>query len=478
MNTVDPVTVVRQFDFADPARAFARLADEPMALFFDAPPGAGPQSRYAYICVSPHAVLTTDAEGRVSMDASPTGTDPVSALRAFAKPLGAGGAHDASLPPFMGGAAGFLAYEMNRFVERLPAPKPDPALGLPHMAVGLYDVIAAFNRVEKRAWIIATGLPERDPLSRKCRAEMRADWLLEQMRDPPELPAPSPVPAANLRAEVARADYESMIRQAKRYILDGDIFQANLTQRFLADLPSDLAGFDVYRRLRAATQAPMSAYLSLGSGQAILSVSPERFLQCDTHGAVSTHPIKGTRRRGPTAEDDEAMARALLSSEKDRAENLMIVDLMRNDLSRVCRVGSVKAPELFGLYSLTTVHHLVSTITGQLASGHTALDLLISAFPGGSITGAPKIRAMEIIHELEPTPRGPYCGTAFWLGHDGAMDSSILIRSPVIDGKTIAVQAGGGIVADSDPAEEYEEARLKARALLLTLSPDAEAGLE
>jgi para-aminobenzoate synthetase component 1 len=253
------------------------------------------------------------------------------------------------------------------------------------------------------------------------------------------------------------------------YIFAGDIFQANLSQRFQAPMPADLSGFDLYRRLRAINPAPFAAMIK-SEDVHIVSASPERFLTL-RDGRVETCPIKGTRPRGATPEADRAFAAALLASEKDRAENVMIVDLLRNDLSRVCRDGTVEVPRLCELESFATVFHLVSTVTGILRPGLSAVDLLRACFPGGSITGAPKIRAMEIIAELEPTRRGPYCGSIGYVGFDGAMDSSIAIRTYAIKDGIVAFQAGGGIVADSRPADEYDETLAKARALIAALSP-------
>jgi para-aminobenzoate synthetase component 1 len=218
--------------------------------------------------------------------------------------------------------------------------------------------------------------------------------------------------------------------------------------------------------------APFSAFLDLGGGRAIASASPERFLSLDASGHVETRPIKGTRPRGSNAEEDARLRWELAQSAKDRAENLMIVDLLRNDLSRVSTPGSVRVPSLCEVESFSAVHHLVSSIQADLAPGKGAVDLLMASFPGGSVTGVPKIRAMEIIQELEPARRGPYCGAIAWLGWDGAMDSSIVIRTVAMAGRDIVVQAGGGIVADSDPAAEYEETLVKARPLLTALCPD------
>ncbi len=265
--------------------------------------------------------------------------------------------------------------------------------------------------------------------------------------------------APEFRSGFTRDEYLLAVERVRQYILAGDIFQANLSQRFEAPWPDH--PFDFYRRLNAVNPAPFAAYFQ-GDGFAVASASPERFLSVDVAGKVETRPIKGTRRRGETPAEDRRLAEELLASEKDRAENVMIVDLLRNDLSKVCQPGSVEVPALCALQSHPTVHHLESIVTGRLEEGRTAADLLRAAFPGGSITGAPKVRAMEILAELEPVARGVYCGAIGWLSVTGAMDTSIAIRTVTLQDGQACFHAGGGIVADSDPALEYQETLDKA----------------
>jgi len=270
-----------------------------------------------------------------------------------------------------------------------------------------------------------------------------------------------------LRSTFTRRGYLDAVARVRDYIIAGDIFQANLSQRLEAPLEED--PWHLYRRLREVNPAPFAAYLEF-DGVYVASASPERFLQLDCTGHVETRPIKGTRPRGISPEHDAALSRALWDSEKDRAENLMIVDLLRNDLSRCCRPGTVRVPELFALEGYRTVHHLVSTVVGELDPGRSAEDLLAAAFPGGSITGAPKVRAMEIIAELEPTRRGLYCGSIGYLSATGAMDTSIVIRTLVAAGGRVTFSVGGGIVADSDPESEYQETLQKAHALITAIA--------
>lgn len=262
------------------------------------------------------------------------------------------------------------------------------------------------------------------------------------------------------------AEYSRCLAKIKAYIEAGDIYQANLTLRFLAARPERFCTAALYAGLRRLSPAPFGAYLGCGSGTAIVGASPERFLRLDPQGYVETRPIKGTARRGTTSEEDAGLAAGLLASEKDRAENLMIVDLMRNDISRVCEIGSVRVAELFAVEHYAQAHHLVSAVEGRLRPGYGAIDLLRATFPGGSITGAPKIRAMQIIDEVEAGPRGAYCGAIAWIGFDGAMDSAITIRSIVATRSVLLAQAGGGIVWDSNAEAEYEEMCLKVAPLL------------
>ncbi|MEQ1890786.1 MAG: aminodeoxychorismate synthase component I, partial [Alphaproteobacteria bacterium] len=362
------------------------------------------------------------------------------------------------LPPFQGGAAGYLGYEMGRYLENVPVPGADD-MHLPDMAMGFYDQIIAFDGLDRRAWIIAqdagaAGAPER-------LARLRAGIIAARALPLP--PAQDRPDAGKWTVNFSRKAYERAVERVIEYILAGDIFQANIAQRFAVELGRDFNRFEFYRRLRDVNPAPYAVFLELGEF-AIASSSPERFLKIG-NGKVEARPIKGTRPRGATPELDRALAQELSASEKDRAENVMIVDLLRNDLSRVCMDGSIKAPSLCELESFASVHHLVSLVTGVLRAGIGPVDVLRAAFPGGSITGAPKIRAMEVISELEPHIRGPYCGSLGYIGFDGSMDMNIAIRTIAMNARQAVFHAGGGIVADSVAAGEYAESLDKARAL-------------
>ena len=454
--------------YRDPPGAFAAFAGDTVAAFLDSAAETGcPRGRYAYIAADPFRVITA-GKGGTNVDGSPVAGDPFEVLERHLKTFRMG--NDPDLPPFQGGAVGYLGYELGRHLERLPPPL-ETGLDVPDMVIGLYDTIAAFDVQTRQAWIFARDAGAFDATLDRPPPEARAEAMAARIAAQPPLPPVDWGPAGSWRPEQSRRRYEDMVSRAIAYIHAGDIFQANLTQRLLGARPKGLSPFMLYRRLRDLSPAPFGAYLAAGPGLTIASASPERFLELTPGGHVSTRPIKGTRPRGRTPAEDEKLARDLTGSEKDHAENLMIVDLLRNDLSRVCRLGSVEVKELARLESFANVHHLVSEIRGTLFPNKGAVDLLRATFPGGSITGAPKIRAMEIINELEPARRGPYCGAIAWIGFDGAMDSSIVIRTLVIKDRQVAAQAGGGIVADSDPGAEYDEAMDKAWALLQSLDP-------
>ncbi len=467
---ITPVVPVVPIAYRDPVQLFRGFADDPLAALLHSAAPDGGRGRYSYIAAEPFQVLVADASG-VTIDGRPVAGDPFAALgRALA-------AHapvaEEAVVPFMGGAVGFLSYELGRHVERLPPPRP--GLAVPEMVMGLYDVVLAFDHRSQRAFLVSSGAPLPEGPARTRRALERAEAFAariaacETLADP-ELDWQAGAP---WQKELSRAQMEERIARTIAYIHAGDIFQANITQRMLAPRPPGLSDYDLYRRLCALSPAPFSALLRCGPDLSIISASPERFLRLEPDGRVETRPIKGTRPRHADPARDAALAADLLASAKDRAENLMIVDLMRNDLGRVSNLGSVSVPRLCALESFASVHHLVSEVRSQLRPGLGAVDLLRACFPGGSITGAPKVRAMEIIHELEPAPRGAYCGAIAWIGFDGAMDSSIVIRTLTRAGDTLVAQAGGGIVADSDPADEYEESLLKLQPLLRAVSGGA-----
>jgi para-aminobenzoate synthetase component I len=458
----------------DVESALLQFAAQPHSLFFDSAARDPRLGRYSFLTADPFDFFTIPADGADGL------TLLEKHLHSWQSPT------QADLPPFQGGAAGLLSYDLSRSLERIDPPRHDE-FQLPAMAVGLYDTVLAFDHAQHRAWIISQGFPETDASRRMNRAAQRIDqfqsWLFAApgsataWRSPspaaplpqliasdfaPQFPVPGPT---GLTSNFAEDAYRAALRRAIDYIYAGDIFQVNLSQRLLFPAAGD--ALSLYLRLRQCNPAPFAGWFDIGSAQ-IVSASPERFLSV-RGGHVEARPIKGTRRRTAWPEADLFAGDDLLQSEKDRAENVMIVDLLRNDLSRVCLPESVRVAQLCALETYQFVQHLVSAVEGALASGKTAIDLVRAAFPGGSITGAPKIRAMQIIAELEPTARGPYCGSLGYFGFDGSADLSILIRTITASRGWWQFPVGGGIVAQSSPDREYEETWHKAEGLLRAL---------
>lgn len=430
----------------DPAQVLSAFAGEPWAVGLLSG-GGGERGRWSYLARSPDRTLIIGA-------ADPL--DPFDALAELAGPI----SRSTSGPPFQGGVIGLACYELGDRVERLGLCRQD---AWPDLAAARYPAILAFDHQEQRT--IAVGRGE-DQAQAAARADDAFSWL--------DLPACS-ASRGRLVHDLAADDgerYEAAVAQVTARIRAGEIFQANIARTWRGALAG--APFDLFARLAGQSAAPFAAYLRL-PGLAVVSNSPERFVEL-RGGRAETRPIKGTRPRGADPASDVSLAAELAGSEKDRAENLMIVDLMRNDLARVCAPGSVKVPSLFALESFANVHHLVSTVTGQLRQGLGATSLLRAAFPPGSITGAPKVQAMKVIAELE-TPRGPYCGSLFRLSFDGDFDSSVLIRTAACvetpAGWLVEAKAGAGIVADSDPHAERLETEAKIAALLRALTEPA-----
>jgi para-aminobenzoate synthetase component 1 len=439
--------VVRALAWREPLAVAAPFAEEPWAvLLLSAGTGAG---RWSYFARRPAATACVGLED---------GDGDFARLRAM---LGPPQPTTAVAPPFQGGVIGLAAYEFADRLEPLGLPR-DPAW--PDLALARYEALLAFDHHEKS--VLALGRGEDESQANRA-ADEAAAWLDAASGD---IADPRP-PSAACEIMFPGPCYEAAVAGVKGRIAAGEIFQANIARRWSGTLMPGATPFAAFARLVRASPAPYCAYWRL-PGLALVSHSPERFVAV-AEGIAQTSPIKGTRPRGADTAEDEALARELMASEKDRAENLMIVDLMRNDLSRVCVPGSVKTPRLFALVSHPAVHHLVSTVTGRLAEGLDAADLLAAAFPPGSITGAPKIQAMKVIAALEP-PRGPWCGALFWAGLDGAFESSVLIRTAAFvevgGGWRFRFDAGAGIVADSDPAGERAETEVKALGLRQALT--------
>lgn len=437
----------------DSSPLFEAIAQDPWAAFLDSGRPFSEQGRYDILTADPVCVLVTrgeqtriyrnGADMRLSLD------DPFQLLREEMGPL------TPSLEgiPFCGGAVGYFGYDLGRRLERMPSIAEDME-HLPEMAVGIHDWALVVDHQRQRSWLVG-----RNP----TRIERYRRLLL---RVPENAANPRPTAPYRVMGEVCsnmtHAEYLASIGKIKRYILDGDCYQVNFAQRFSVAAEGD--PWQAYKGLRQLNAAPFAAYLSTPHCK-VLSTSPERFLEVRSD-RVETKPIKGTAPRGGDPVEDMMLGEMLKSSHKDQAENVMIVDLLRNDLGKVCAPGTVEVPELFKLESFARVHHLVSKVCGQLAKGQDAISLLRACFPGGSITGAPKLRSMEIIEELEPHRRGIYCGSIGYIGFDGDMDTNIAIRTMIHAEGITRLWAGGGIVADSDPEAEYRETYHKAAALL------------
>jgi len=432
-----------------------------MALLESGRPGRN--ARWTYLSADPRLVLTDAADG----------PDPFADARRGLARLAAGSPGDRSAgqpfdgPPFLGGLIGHLSYDLGRRFERLPAIARDDQ-PLPILRLQLHDWVLAHDRRDGRWWIGGRAL-DGDAAALDHRLSAARDLAVHNLATRGGSAAGADQ-GGNLQAlefvsGLERPAYLAAVEAVRSAIERGEIYQANVTRRLAASFAGD--PWQVYRRLRTGDPALFAAYLPLDRGpgpvRAIVSASPEPFLSVTAGGRVATDPIKGTRPRGRNRAEDRRLARELLCSAKDRAENVMIVDVLRNDLGRVCVPGTVRVPRLCRLERTAAVQHLVSTVTGRLRPDVGPFELLAAAFPGGSITGAPKIRAMQILERLEPVRRGPYTGAAGWIGPDGAMQTSILIRTFVADGERLTMHVGGGITWRSDPAEEWQETVDKAR---------------
>ena len=369
--------------------------------------------------------------------------------------------------PFLGGAAGYFGYDLCHFIERLPKTAVDD-LDLPECYLGFYDAIAAYDHLKSKTYIISTGFPEMEDGKRQERAQARLNELrnMIMLAPPPSaVEEDSEVKDKKLKSNFSHEGYLKAVERAREYICAGDIFQVNLSQRLEVEI--NTKPYELYKRLREINPAPFANYFNF-DGVSIVGASPERFLKVRGEW-VETRPIKGTKPRGSTSQEDKALAESLLSSKKDRAENIMIVDLERNDIGRVCRYGTVKVTELAILETYPTVFHLTSTVVGRLREEKNVIDLLKATFPGGSITGAPKVRAMEIIDELEPTRRSVYTGSLGYMSFSRDMDLDIVIRTFIVKDSRAYFQVGGAIVYDSEPEAEYIETLDKGKALIQAL---------
>ena len=434
---------------------FAFVKDQPYPFFLDSSLDLKGLGRYSFLGASPYKIIRSKAS-------------TVEVETCFGNYRYQGNVFDFIIEelkrfsitsnhhiPFLLGGVGYFSYDLLHLLEDIPSRTVDD-LGFPDCHMAFYDTVISFDHHKKMGYVMSI-------------TENKVDEIIETLKTVgtahPTLTDHRPPATGHYKSSFSKEDYIKVVQKAKEYIAAGDIYQVNLSQRFSTEI--NMSPYDLYLRLRETSPAPFSAYLDFGKA-AVLSSSPERFLKIDGK-EVETRPIKGTRPRGGTPEEDERLKKELEESDKDRAEHIMIVDLERNDLGRVSRYGSVKVKEGMSVETFAQVHHLVSTVSGELKDGMEPVEVIKATFPGGSITGAPKVRAMEIIEELEPIKRGVYTGSIGYIGFNGKMDMNIAIRTVVVkDGKAY-FSVGGGIVADSDPEAEYQETLDKARGIMEAL---------
>jgi len=441
-----------------PYEIFAPLSVLPYSLFFDSSDHLHELGRYSFIAFHPFEIIESK-NGRVSV----TNKDQQLAFDALAldtlkerlELYGLDKQNRSDLPPFQGGAAGFFGYDLVRGLEKIPQQAQDNE-NMPDMAIGLYDQVYAYDHHKKTGWFMVHAQDEQT-------AKARYAHFIKRTQDQVKSETSAFSGDSYWKSSHTKRQYKEAVQRAIDYIYAGDIFQCNLSQKFEAELPQGFSPWDHYLGLRRVNSAPFAGFMNFGSFM-LSSASPERFLFVQNR-QVETRPIKGTARRLEEEGVDRIYRNHLENSKKDRAENTMIVDLMRNDLSKVCEDHAIDVPQLCKLESFAKVHHLVSVVTGTLRADQSAVDLLRACFPGGSITGAPKIRAMHIIEELEKTRRGAYCGAMGYINFNGTMDTNIIIRTLVYQDNKVSFNVGGGIVADSVPEDEYDETMVKAEAI-------------
>jgi para-aminobenzoate synthetase component I len=453
------------------AEAFELFHSQRYSVFLDSGMDPHRLGRYSFIGIDPFLVMSSRGADITIIRQKKMGNEMGNPFDVLGKLLETYHLDTGSSPiPFCGGAIGYLSYDLCHFIERLPATAVDDLM-LPESCFGFYDTILAFDNLESKVYIVSSGFPELEEKRRLKKARFRIDEMKGRLSSPhsqnldENSESISETTEAVLKSNFTPANYMNAVNRVREYIAAGDVFQVNLSQRFETELT--VTPHELFRRLRQINPAPFAGYLNF-DGVTIVSASPERFLRVDGD-CVETRPIKGTRPRGKNTVEDAMLSQELLNSPKDRAENVMIVDLERNDLGRVCQYGTVKVTELAVLETFPTVFHLTSTVVGKLRPDKNRIDLLKATFPGGSITGAPKVRAMEIIDELEPTRRSVYTGAIGYLSFGQNVDLNIVIRTFIIKGNRAYFQVGGGIIYDSNAEAEYQETLDKAKALIQAL---------
>ncbi len=458
----------------NPFNVFHLFKDDPYSFFLDSSISQKFESRYSFIGSNPFLILRSKGDQieiiRDNIKESLVG-NPFNIMEKLLEEQSIG--CFSHLPPFVSGGVGYLAYDLRHLLEDGTSYAIDD-IECPDCYIAFYDAVVAFDHYLKKMYLFSSGLPEKG-IAANTKAKAQLHNLREKLASVSNIPihhrkslSKKALPLNHFNANFTRECYITAINKVKEYIALGDVYQVNLSQRF--STRTSISSFELYKSLREINPAPFAAYLNFDD-VVVISSSPERFLHFSNETRlVQTRPIKGTRRRGETMIEDIRLAKELLTSKKDRAELIMIIDLERNDLGRVCEFGSVSVPKLICLEKHPTVYHLVSTIKGRLSKDKSCIDLLRSCFPGGSITGAPKIRAMKIIDELEPTKRSIYTGSIGYFSFTGNMDLNIAIRTFIVKGDNVYLQVGGGIVADSDPENEYYETLDKGRALMEALN--------
>ncbi len=463
-------------DLETPVSAYKKLRGREPSYLLESVEGGEKWGRFSFLGFNPSLIFEvkdrqTVLSRRGQVEILDPGVSPFEHLRRLL--AGFQAVPVPGLPRFWGGLVGYLGYDMVRFIERLP--ERTPPLDLPDARLLLADHLLIFDNLRQTIKVVALVqlTPEISPQEHYDQAVAQIHAIISRLRQP--VPPADPVESPQhhpLKPNLCQEEFESMVHRTKEYIAAGDAIQVVLSQRFETSLTYD--PLDLYRALRCINPSPYMFYLDLGKLK-LVGASPEILVRLED-GRITYRPIAGTRPRGATPEEDRALEAELLADPKERAEHLMLVDLGRNDVGRVAATGSVQVPELFTVERYSHVMHIVSQVEGELAPGQDGLDLLASTFPAGTVTGAPKVRAMEIIEEMEPTRRGPYAGAVGYLGLSGNLDFCITIRSFTVTGHQVFLQVGAGIVADSDPAKEHQECVNKGRALMRALEM-AEQGL-
>ncbi len=466
-------------DLETPVSVYLKLTQNSSVSFLlESVEGGEQVGRYSFLGVNPKGVISVKGDqvtrtlhGETTLRTLKPGEDPLTAIKHEfdrVQPVYVEG-----LPRWIGGAVGFLSYDVVRYIERLPDTATDE-LDVPDAAFMLPDTLVIFDHAKHQLIVLANAHNTGDPDAAYNNAVRRIDHIVASLGQPlAGLSLNNQALDADLQSNMTRERYEDMVRQGKEYIREGDAFQIVLSQRF--SRKTTASPLMIYRALRALNPSPYMFLLQFSDDFSLLGASPEMMVRLED-GIATVRPIAGTRPRGKTEAEDEALAEELLNDPKERAEHVMLVDLGRNDLGRVCEYGTVSVPNMMYIERYSHVMHIVSMVQGQIRKGMDAFDLLRATFPAGTLSGAPKVRAMEIIEELEGTRRGPYGGAVGYFSFDGSMDTCITIRALLMKGDTVYVQAGAGIVADSDPSREYEESVNKAKAVAVAIQY-AEQGL-